>query len=459
MKDVLKFEVLHVNFILAFLFAFSIFGNAQLAENEPLNYTPNGLLDMAYDKDGNQYRLEDILIDHTLPSSRAVGGNCTSTGYFVLHFDNGSGMENANDLVHQERRDVFCQLFFDLSEFIVPTSVTNEVHIWVRNIAELNAPANALGVATSFYVTPQMQNPVSGISDGMLWQTINSGLDSYTNVVSPLMSSTDPNSEDGIFYHGMMAFNFAQTWHTNLATVAAAGTFDLYSVGLHEITHALGFASLINNNGQSRLGAANPYYSRYDLFLQSPNGTPLITNTIGCEMYGYAWNPALDAPTTVAPNPNNLPCLGDNTVCANAVRFMGLVNQPVYTSNCYQPGSSLSHFEDQCHQPNPLANNAYYVMSNANGTGPQFTKRFLKPEERQALCDIGYMVRTTYGMIGNIHHTYNLYGGSICNNNMQLAGINDGIGLDGGFQYVTAPLVAVQILPFGAPRRIDVPAP
>jgi Secretion system C-terminal sorting domain len=427
------------------LFALGI-GCAQLfgQQNEPINYSPNGLFDNVYDKVGNQYRLEDILIDKSLPTSMGVGG-CPNTGYFVLHYDNGSGMEDPNDTQHQARRDVFCQLFSDLSEFIVPANASNEVHIWVRDIDELNPPNGVLGMATSFYVTPQMVNPVGGIVDGMLWQTINSGLDSYSNVVSPLTVSADPNSEDGIFYHGMMAFNFAQLWHTDLSTVAAANTFDLYTVGLHEIIHALGFASLIDDNGQSKLGPASPYFSRYDLFLQSTSNVPLLTNNVGCEMYGYTWNSALDAPSTVSPNPNNLACLNDNTICANAVKFAGTVNQPVYTPNCYDSGSSLSHLEDQCHLPNNLTNNTYYVMSNAVGTGSAFTKRFLKTEERQVLCDIGYMVRTTFGVVGNIHHTYNDYGGTICNNNEQIAGINDGIDDGGGYVWDTAPLVGVSI--------------
>ncbi len=74
-----------------------------------------------YDKEGNVYRLEDIIIDKSL-STNMGGGTCTNSGYFVLHYENGSGLEIPNDPIHQARRDVFCQLLFDLSEFIVPAS-------------------------------------------------------------------------------------------------------------------------------------------------------------------------------------------------------------------------------------------------------------------------------------------------------------------------------------------------
>jgi hypothetical protein len=417
--------------------------HSEAQTNDQLTFSPNGTYDILYDRFGDQYRMEDLLIDQSLP--RSMGGNCTNTGYFVLHYDNGSGMEDGNDPIHQARRDVFCQLFFDLSQFIIPSDPTNQVHIWVRNINELNPPPGVLGLATSFYVTPQMTNPVSGIVDGMVWQTINSGMDSYTNVASPLLISADPNNEDGVFYHGMMAFNFAQLWHTDLTTVAATGTFDLYTVGLHEITHALGFASLINDDGQSKLGADSPYYSRYDLFLQATNGQNLITNNTACEMYGYGWNSTLNPSETVSPNPNNLACQTNSSVCANAVRFFGSVNQRLYTPNCYESGSSLSHLEDVCHVPNAMPNDQYYVMSNAAGPGPSFTKRFLRQEERQVLCDIGYSLATSYGIIGDIHHTFFNYGGTICNNNEQIAGINDGIDEGGGYVWVTAPGVGISI--------------
>ncbi len=432
-----------ISLLFTFLSLPPIKGASQL-NPEPLTLSPQGFLETVYDKEGNVYRLEDIIIDKSL-STNMGGGTCTNSGYFVLHYENGSGLEIPNDPIHQARRDVFCQLLFDLSEFIVPASTNNQVHIWVRNIEELDAPANALGLATSFYSTPQMENPVGGIVDGMVWQTINSGLDSYTNVVSPFAIGTDLNSDDGTFYHGMMAFNFNQPWHTDLTTVAAANEYDLYTVALHEITHALGFASLINDDGQSKLGNDSQYFSRYDTFLQASNGQNLLTNNTGCEMYGYAWNSMLVATETVSPNPLNLACIANSTECANAVKFMGLVNQSVYTPNCYEGGSSLSHLEDLCHLPNAFANDQYYVMSNATGTGPNFTKRYLRQEERQVLCDLGYMVETTFGMVGDIHHTYFEYGGSICNNNEQLAGINDGISDDGTFTWFTTPSVMVPI--------------
>ncbi len=185
----------------------------------------------------------------------------------------------------------------------------------------------------------------------------------------------------------MMAFNFSNPgilWHTNLGGPTSAGLYDLYSVALHEVTHALGFASLINFNGLSKFGPNYDYYSRYDMFLQNQSGQNLITNVGSCSLYNFGFNPLLNPNTLLSPNPAScgfsIPFNGslDNTTCATAVKFAGTVNQAVYTPNCFEPPSSLSHLEDQCHTPTPYANNSYYNMSNANGAGPSFMKRFLK---------------------------------------------------------------------------------
>ena len=157
-----------------------------------------------------------------------------------------------------------------------------------------------------------------------------------------------------------------------------------------------------------------PYYSRYDMFLQTQAGTPLITNTGGCLMYNWGFNSSLS--TTILQPGYTGACTQDHTVCLQAINYAGAVTQPVYTPDCFSDGSSLSHFEDECQVPGTFtvipSNNAYFVMSNANGSGAAFMKRYLKPEERLVLCDLGYSVNTSYGNIGNL--TDYTYGGSVC---------------------------------------------
>ena len=145
----------------------------------------------------------------------------------------------------------------------------------------------------------------------------------------------------------------------------------------------------------------------------------------------------------------------DDTDCSHAINYVdGSMTQPVYTSFCFQPASSLSHFEDYCQVPSsfvlapPASNNQYFVMANAlvpgpysPTTSPGAMKRYLKPEERQVLCDIGYIVDTVFGDSANLN--YNNYNTTICGN--QVAGINDGITSIGTYKYFTSGTTPVTI--------------
>lgn len=394
--------------------------------------TPEGLFDRVADRMGNVYRLTDV----QLPATASNNLICTNSGYFNLYFETGSGMEGTS-AAEVARRDVLCQLFSDLSAFITPANPSVRVNIWVRDISQIPgvpnpATSGILGLASSFYVMPYgVSSSVNGIADNEIWKTINSGVDSYTGVVSPLMAVGGSGAG---FYHGIVAFNFVNSsvnWHTNLTAGTASGQYDLYTVALHEAVHALGFASLIRPNGQSAFAPTFPYFSRYDLFLQSSAGQNLITNSGPCSLYGYQFNPSVSV-GVLQPNPSS--CITNQTACPTAIKFAGSVNQRVYTPNCYESGSSLSHLEDVCRSPVPQLNDRYYVMSNATGAGSNFMKRALKPEERQVLCDLGYRVGTAYGNAAQM--TNASYPGGICPG-LGVAGVNDGITTSGGYAYQT----------------------
>lgn len=408
--------------------------------------TPNALLDTVFDRFGNKYNLRDMMVDTTAHTREGIFSKTTqlcSAGYFDLYFENGSGMEGSST-AEIDRRNVICQVFSDISTFInsplTTNGLNNKVKIWVRDITLVPGfTSGVLGLASSYYNVPY-SSTTGGIADNEIWKTIHSGMDSYTNVSSPLISVGGSGSS-GFFYHGMMAFNFAQIWNTNLGIPSApAGNYDLYSVALHEVTHALGFASLINFNGTSKFGTGYNYYARYDLFLQNnPSTSHLITNSGSCSLYNYQFNPVLST-TVVAPGG----CIStsgsaDNTACTVAAMYVGATNVQLYTPNCFEGPSSLSHFEDQCFinsgTGSPYGNNLYFNMSNANGTGVTFTKRFLKPEERLVLCDLGYNVNTTYGNSVN-YNDYN-YGGAVCSG-LNVSGINDGITSLGSYSFINS---------------------
>uniref|UniRef100_UPI0037501AEE hypothetical protein n=1 Tax=Flavobacterium sp. TaxID=239 RepID=UPI0037501AEE len=422
------------------------------------NYSPGGKLETIFDNYGNKYQLSDVTIGpHKSRNTRDILESRTTCnpGIFTLHFEDGSGMEGTS-IAESSRRAVLCQVFQDLSNMInTPLKTTgNRVNIWVRNINEIpNVNAQTLGLATGFYNVAQLQTPMNsngGIADNEIWKTIHAGVDSFTNVSSLIVSTSGNATSGGSFYHGMMAFNFTNfNWNTNM-NLTTTTLHDLYTVALHEVTHALGFASLINVNGASNFTTGYNYYSRYDTFLRDHNGNRLISLNNECSMYDNGFinstgnlHPGCTDTGNLATSPSN------NSECLTTLEFLGsnTIPIPIYTSKCFEIGSSLSHFEDQCYTSSTVGatngNDEYFVMSNANAAGT--IKRFLKPEERTALCDIGYSLRTTYGGTAALS-SFN-YGGTSCDGT-RVAGINDGLesGTPIFFGNASQPILITDIL-------------
>ncbi len=421
-----------------------------------INMSPNGLMENVFDQMGNKYKLSDVFITPTKISK--TGATLTTSspiaaGYFNLFFEVGSGMENETVDPLFARRNVIIKVFEDISAFInsplATNGLNNKVNIWVRAINEINGvPSNALGLATSFSNLPHnTTNGFGGIADNEIWKTIHTGVDSYTNVTSPLITAGIYTGIPGVFYHGMLSFNFNNdpltnlpyyNWNTNRSVLANSTQYDLYTIVLHEVIHSLGFESKINISGDSLLGPGFNYYSRYDKFLKTSFNQELLIGGSCSSMYNYTFNSSLVSnlhPSTT--------CYENTTECATAIKFSGSPNTataiPVYTPNCWESGSSLSHFEDSCYtSPSgyPSGNDLYFTMTNYSNLG--INKRYPKNEERLALADLGYTVQPTFGVTTTLQGTPPIghYGSSVTNG-ISVAGINDGYSsLDGTFKYI-----------------------
>jgi len=408
----------------------------------PAPATPSGFFDTVYDRFGTKYPLLNLSTDDRLRAKYAYNPSavqlvtqyaCTS-GYFDIYLETGCGMENyATYTPHAQRLNVVCHVLHDLSAFIQsPLDTTGKkVRVLVRNYhSVVSVSPGPAAVASPYFIVPDAPH-VSGIVDGASWITILSGQDAFTGVISPLVSSGGLS-----FYHGYIAMDTSLLWNTDLAnlpdsSVNSDGYYDLYTVLLHESLHLLGFASLIDSNGHSRLGTNYPYYTRYDSHLQTSSNVNLIQNTPGS--CNYMYNDSFFASTSYLTSSGTV-CNPDHTDCGTAVKYVSSgVNVDVFTPHCWISGSSLSHFEDECLSPSQ--NNTYFLMSNASNPGwlPSPVKRYPKREERQVLCDIGYHVNDTFGN-SSVNFSSHNYGGSACNG-LLVAGINDGLN---GFYYTFA---------------------
>jgi hypothetical protein len=292
-----------------------------------------------------------------------------------------------------------------------------------------------LGLASPIFVYPNSPNYINqGIIQNQIQKMIASGIDSYTNIPVNYVNSTT-------FYHGYIYLNPTPpngTWNTNLTSLnVTSSEFCLYTVLLHELTHALGFASIIDASGASVLGPNNNLFSKFDTYLFDSNNNALLQNASNsCPSNSVSF---IGNPSSLAPNPTV--CTSNSTTCSSAIQYISSnVNVKVYTPNCFTSGSSLSHFEDMCAVPGsptlgcaafPGNNNDYYfVMSNAGGLGSCYQKRFLREEEKNTLCNIGYSVNSVFGTtVAGTTFTYN---GSCSPINVW--GLNDGV-LNGFYTY------------------------
>jgi hypothetical protein len=284
---------------LALFTSFLGFSQTPFPQQE-IQYSPGGKFEKLYDHYGNEYRLKDLKIDTVTPTNKSVSfPNECNSGYFKLYYEDGSGFEIQGNSIHQQRRAVLCQLFYDLSQFIIPADPNTSVNIWVKNINDIfpsgtNLPA---GAATGLYSIPSnTTSTLGGIIENQIWKTINSGVDAYTNVGASFLNQNQSfGNSSPTYYHGIITFDFTNiNWNTNLSVSPSSIQHDLYSVALHEITHALGFASLIGIDGSSKSGS--PYYTRYDTHLKAFGTDPLITTNATCgQSFDYGFNSALSS--------------------------------------------------------------------------------------------------------------------------------------------------------------------
>ena len=170
----------------------------------------------------------------------------------------------------------------------------------------------------------------------------------------------------GQSYQGSLTWNFGYAWDYDDSV--AGGTFDFKAVAIHELTHTLGFASIIGADGTSDLGTN--VWSTFDQFLTDASGNALINSTTKAYAGGTILSDGFGSDVYFS---------GANAMAAN-----GGQRVHIYSPASYAEGSSLSHLDTN------FFTSAAYVMEHAVASGA--ATRTLSAIELGILADIGYSV-------------------------------------------------------------------
>ena len=402
---------------------------AQIQPTDQNSLSPSGVFEKFFDNYGNHLILNDVAImpQRSISNSTVLQSYLLQTsGIFEIYYEEGSGMELPNDATHISRRNVINKVFLDVSDFLISplknAGNPTKIKIWIRNFDEVSSlMTNQISYGTSYYNVPKQTTSIANIIDNQLWKTLNGGKDAYDNVSNVYYDETNKLK----FYHATFAFNFnlPNQWHSVLNNNSPTNKYDLYSYALREVVHALGYNSLISENGASKFGDEYKSYSRFDTFLNNQNNQKLINNLGGCnavEGYYFVGNVA-----DLQGNCNSNSNTSNNSNCGQAIRFIGTENIKLFTPNCFSATNSFNFSNNNCN--NAIANN---WLTHANfGLGN--TQRYLNNIERLMLTDLGYSTAATFGDITTLN--YQNYGSATTINT--IVGVNDGFSENEGYVF------------------------
>jgi len=169
---------------------------------------------------------------------------------------------------------------------------------------------------------------------------------------------------------GSVTWNFSD-FQWELGADFQPGEYDFFSTAVHELVHALGFASDIAQNGDDPVtGDPTGNWSPFDNFVADSIGELIDDTSFSLDI--TRWNSA----SLGGACDTGLLFTGANAMAANGGNAVAL-----YSPNTWEDGSSGSHLDDQCYS-------GTYMMEAATGAG--LSTRQISAVEVGMMRDIGY---------------------------------------------------------------------
>ena len=334
-----------------------------------------------FTKEGKPLPLEAYRRAAASPSSKtesplAPNEITALAGHFRVTFSNQTS-DPAGGYYHpqfgEQRRNVVLAVLKDISSLIArPKKTADTVEILALCAFR---PDGTAASATAVY--GDMPAAQTGILDGGVWTTLNSGTDAFRFL------------PDRPAYHGIVEINAAQNFNYDYNALHF-NNVDLYTVLLHECFHLLGIATFIQPDGTSLTNdKAIGYYTRFDTYLRAADGSSLISRNDDCFGVGYGYVPASIL---------QKPCSGADV----PVIFSGIGETvPIYTPYPFAPGTSLCHVDPFC----GVHHQTVMIPSIERGKA----QRAPSAADVRMLVDIGYVVTGFYGVISNGGGRYGQY--------------------------------------------------
>ena len=219
-------------------------------------------------------------------------------------------------------------------------------------------------VNITFDVTAE-SSPLSGTLASAGSDLTGSDAGFYNTVVQEkILTGVDTNGDQP---DGTIDWNFGQPWA--FGSSVSYSQYDFTSTAMHELMHALGFLS---NVDEPTWNANNQAWTTFDSFMVTANGTTVIPDS-------GIWNSIYN--TNLTGGNGGLYFGGPNAVAV----YGGPV--PLYTPNPWESGSSVSHLDDST-----FTGRNTQLMNAISDTG--LGVRVLSPIELAILQDIGYTVNS-----------------------------------------------------------------